>query len=178
VPLYFPFELSERRPVRLLQGYAFKVPRAVVSLFGITQDASVDRASDDVDGAPLGIPLISTSGHHTECVEAEEGNVRMRAHFVRERDSRLVREKKRQAPAKNASLACEVCGFDFERCYGERGRGFIECHHVTPLHSLDTATKTTLEDLALVCSNCHRMIHAEKGWLTVTSLQAIVSGRK
>lgn len=32
-PLYFPFELSDKRPTRLLQGYAFKLPRAFVSLF-------------------------------------------------------------------------------------------------------------------------------------------------
>lgn len=34
-PLYFPFELSESRPVRPLQGYAFKLPVAFVELFGL-----------------------------------------------------------------------------------------------------------------------------------------------
>ncbi|MDD3468721.1 MAG: hypothetical protein PHE53_01930 [Thermoguttaceae bacterium] len=28
---------------------------------------------------------------------------------------------------------CVVCGFDFEKAYGERGRGFIHVHHLTPL---------------------------------------------
>jgi predicted RNA-binding protein with PUA-like domain len=32
-PLYFPFELSNKRPIRLLQGYAFKLPRRFLQLF-------------------------------------------------------------------------------------------------------------------------------------------------
>jgi hypothetical protein len=37
--------------------------------------------------------------------------------------------------------------------------------------TLDAGTKTKLEDLALVCSNCHRMIHATRNWLTVAELR-------
>jgi hypothetical protein len=47
---------------------------------------------------------------------------------------------------------CEVCGFDFERRYGLVGRGFIECHHVTPLAETDEI-ETTLDDLTVVCAN-------------------------
>lgn len=41
-PLYFPFELSER-PVRPMQGYAFKLPVAFLALFGL--DAIVTSSS-------------------------------------------------------------------------------------------------------------------------------------
>ncbi|WP_421989133.1 HNH endonuclease [Roseococcus sp.] len=41
--------------------------------------------------------------------------------------------------------------------YGERGRGFIECHHTRPLHTLRPGDKTKIADLVLVCSNCHWM---------------------
>lgn len=34
-PLYFPFEISERRPIRPMQGYLFKLPRAFVELFHV-----------------------------------------------------------------------------------------------------------------------------------------------
>lgn len=40
-PVYFPFELSER-PVRPLQGYAFKLPSAFVQLFDLAKDASAE----------------------------------------------------------------------------------------------------------------------------------------
>lgn len=34
-PLYFPFELGGRRPIRPMQGYMFKLPKAFLDLFGL-----------------------------------------------------------------------------------------------------------------------------------------------
>lgn len=60
--------------------------------------------------------------------------------------------------ASTGRLACEVCGFEFERTYGSHGDGYIECHHVVPL-AFAGPSRTRLADLAVVCSNCHRMLH-------------------
>ena len=58
---------------------------------------------------------------------------------------------------------CVVCGFNFEKVYGERGKGFIEVHHAQPLGSLDEEQIVDpLTDLVPVCANCHRMIHRRK----------------
>jgi 5-methylcytosine-specific restriction protein A len=62
----------------------------------------------------------------------------------------------------------------YEDRYGVRGRGFIEVHHLRPLHTLKPGTKTKLQDLALVCANCHRMIHARRPWLTLNELKALI----
>ena len=61
----------------------------------------------------------------------------------------------------NGRLFCQVpgCGFDFEMVYGELGTGFAEVHHLRPLGELCQPFSTTLADLAVVCANCHRMIH-------------------
>lgn len=57
-------------------------------------------------------------------------------------------------------LTCSICGFDFEKVYGLRGRGFIEVHHVNPLSSFENEQNVNpATDLLPVCSNCHRMIH-------------------
>ena len=45
--------------------------------------------------------------------------------------------------------------------FGQIGNGFIECHHKIPLSKYVKNNVTKLEDLALVCSNCHRMLHKE-----------------
>ena len=59
--------------------------------------------------------------------------------------------------------SCSVCGFDFEESYGERGKGFIEVHHIKPLSSSDQEIVINPEtDLVPVCANCHRMIHRRK----------------
>jgi 5-methylcytosine-specific restriction enzyme A len=71
-------------------------------------------------------------------------------------------------------LACEACGFDFAIRYGTRGKGFIECHHPKPVATLAEGHKTHLDDLALVCANCHRMIHRSKPWLSVLELKAMI----
>ncbi len=107
--------------------------------------------------------------------EAVEGRVLTALHTRRERNRRLVDRKKSQVRKRDGRLKCEACGFDFEETYGDRGRGFIECHHVKPLHTLAEAQTTRLNDLALLCSNCHRMVHARRPWLTVNDLRSVLS---
>lgn len=106
--------------------------------------------------------------------EALEGRVLTRLHKTRERNRRLVAQRKEIAMRDRGRLVCEVCGFDFALVFGARGEGFIEVHHTKPIHLLHAGEKTRLADLALVCSNCHRMIHARKGWLTIEQLREII----
>lgn len=106
--------------------------------------------------------------------EAEEGKILTRMHLQRERNPKLVKAKKSQQLKIHGKLTCEVCGFDFYHMYGERGLGFIECHHISPLCELVGSTRTTLAMLRLVCSNCHKMIHIKKPWLTIEDLKSIV----
>jgi len=96
-------------------------------------------------------------------VEAEEGRLLTRLHRTRERSRKLVEQCKQKALAELGRLRCEVCQFDFEEHYGDRGRGFIEAHHTKPVETLVEGSKTRLEDLALLCANCHRMVHSVDG---------------
>lgn len=102
--------------------------------------------------------------------EGEEGGVIMRLHKRYERDPKLVVEKRKSAAA-TGKLACEVCGFDFKAAYGELGEGYIEVHHTKPVHTLLAGTKTKLEELALLCANCHRMAHRTRLPLSVPTLR-------
>jgi 5-methylcytosine-specific restriction protein A len=106
-------------------------------------------------------------------VEAEEGAVLTRLHRIRERDPSIVKRRKFMAKA-SGRLACEACDFDFTERYGERGAGFIEAHHTKPLETLGPGSRTKMSDLALLCANCHRMIHARRPWLTIAELKALV----
>lgn len=106
--------------------------------------------------------------------EAMEGKILTRLHIQRERSPKLIRAKKEKQLENHGRLLCEVCGFDFNDVYGERGEGFIECHHISPLCELAGTSKTTLDMLRLVCSNCHRMIHIKRPWLTIEELRSII----
>lgn len=61
---------------------------------------------------------------------------------------------------------CSICGFDFEKMYGELGKDYIEVHHITPIGKLSTAEgyegTDPQNDLIPLCSNCHSMIHRRK----------------
>jgi len=100
-----------------------------------------------------------------------EGQVLYKLHKVRERDAGIVKSKKRQAWDLFGKLACEVCIFEFQEYYGEIGKGYIECHHKSPLSKIKLESVTTLDDLALVCSNCHRMLHREIDLLSIEDLR-------
>ncbi|WP_439940392.1 HNH endonuclease [Streptomyces sp. BBFR115] len=105
--------------------------------------------------------------------EAPEGRLLLRRHITRERRRGLRRRKIEAVLRMGGTLACEVCDFDFEQVYGDRGSGYIECHHVVPLHVAGEGP-TKLSDLALICANCHRMIHRHAPWPTPKELRSLV----
>ena len=111
-----------------------------------------------------------------ELNEVEEGAVIYKLHKFRERDLSIVIRKKDSVFAKEGKLLCEACQFDFNLQYGELGFKYIECHHRTPLAEFTSTTKTTLQDLALVCSNCHRMLHRTTNSFSVEGLKSLIAG--
>ena len=84
--------------------------------------------------------------------------------------------KKKAFLKQHGRVFCEACEFDLQGKYGERGDGYIECHHMKPIPELKPGEKMTNADLALLCSNCHRMVHRRKPWLTLEKLRDVVVG--
>lgn len=105
-----------------------------------------------------------------------EGTRRLIQHYSYERNRRLITQKKDEA-LNAGNLFCEVCNFDFQRSYGIK---YIECHHKTPL-AINIERITELNDLALVCSNCHRMLHIQNidgSFYSIDKLREIVKKRR
>jgi predicted HNH restriction endonuclease len=69
----------------------------------------------------------------------------------------------KEARSKNGGrLICEApnCGFDFLKRYGAIGEGYAQIHHLEPLSAAPRIGRIiTLDKLAVVCANCHAMIH-------------------
>jgi len=107
-------------------------------------DPSLEAAADDDD------PF----GGATTLIEKRRYNF----HRTIERSTGYAVKVKR-----HHGTRCQACGFDFASKYGvQLGEGFIEAHHLRPLSSLEegeVATYTVATDFAVLCSNCHRMIH-------------------
>lgn len=112
-----------------------------------------------------------------------EGDKIIREHIKQEitrRNSRIVQMAKAEAYRNsNGRILCECCEFDFLGYYGSLGDGFIECHH--KIHVSTGERITTISDLALVCSNCHRMLHRRNqdgNYLSIEELRSIIADNR
>jgi 5-methylcytosine-specific restriction protein A len=133
--------------------------------------AAIIRSLDDTETGTVWADPTLDEGIQ----EDPEGRLLTRKHVTRERNRKLVESKIKQAWKRHGKLACEACSFEAALFYGDRGRGFIECHHTKPVATLAEGQKTHLDDLALVCANCHRMIHRFRPWLSMSDLKELMS---
>lgn len=104
--------------------------------------------------------------------EGKEYEIR---HRSRERSSKLVTLAKDKYKQEHGYLSCQICSFDFEKMYGKVGSGFIEAHHTIPISELKTEVETRIEHIALVCSNCHSMLHRKRPWLRINELKKLLA---
>lgn len=103
-----------------------------------------------------------------------EGKIVERIHKSRERNSKLIETAKLNFKNKHGRLFCEICAFDFEKRYGLIGKTFIEAHHTVPVSEMKPNHITKLEEIVLLCSNCHRMVHIKRPWLTIEKLNTLI----
>ena len=102
-----------------------------------------------------------------------EGKQLLKEHLVRERNPKLIQRAKELYKTKYGKLTCQVCGFDFEEEYGEIGKDYIEGHHTKPVSEMMDGEQSKPEDIAMVCANCHRMLHRRRPWLTIDELSKL-----
>jgi hypothetical protein len=106
------------------------------------------------------LPVVKTAPADDE--DGWEGALRKSWVRQRKREHKNRQRKIEDAIRIHGRLMCEVpgCGFDFRARYGELGDGFAEVHHKKPLsYAPPRGQKVPLSELAIVCANCHRMIH-------------------
>lgn len=115
----------------------------------------------------------------------EEGTLTVREIKTRKRSDKLkaiaVTTFKKNHHGK---VFCTVCSFSFLSVYGEHGRDFIEAHHAEPIHEKDMRgekhfLRNILPKVALVCANCHRIIHRKKGqMLSIEDIKTMVGDHR
>lgn len=84
------------------------------------------------------------------------------------------REARNEA-LKHYGYTCAVCGFDFEKQYGELGHRFIHVHHLTPVANQGQVYQIDpVRDLRPVCPNCHAILHKRQPPYSIEELRALV----
>tara|TARA_B110000114_G_scaffold184604_1_gene228750 strand:+ start:102 stop:911 length:810 start_codon:yes stop_codon:yes gene_type:complete len=71
--------------------------------------------------------------------------------------------------------SCKVCSYDFEKHFGEIGKGFIHVHHINQISEIGKEYEVDpIKDLIPVCPNCHAMIHSKRPAFTIEKIKEII----
>jgi hypothetical protein len=141
--------------------------RILIPFFSLRLADLRRRAFDEVvDGLDFDVLLTLSD---KEYVEARQKLIRHQR-IERVRNQELVKDAKNYFKSIHKRLFCEVCDFDFKVKFGGRGQDFIEAHHRIPIAKLKPGTRLKISDLAMVCANCHRMLH-QLPWISIENLR-------
>lgn len=159
-PHFLPFSIYSN-VLRLNQGmYITRCTPALFSHLTTTLQLSTPASPNDVPG------------HTAALKEFAEGRRSSAERQFFARNPALARAAKERY-----GYVCQICGFDFAQRYEELGAGYIEAHHLNPLSERDATTWTenlivSTDDVRVVCSNCHRMIHRRRPALSIDEVRA------
>jgi 5-methylcytosine-specific restriction protein A len=94
----------------------------------------------------------------------------------------LLRKRSRRLRAealKRSRGVCAACATDYSVVLGGRGLRVLQVHHRRQLAAMDTPVVTTVDDLAVVCANCHALIHSDpKHAIAVDDLHVLLSAER
>ena len=127
-----------------------------------------------VDNYAGALPLGEEENDDDEAVPnapGDEDGSKRRLHTRIERNSILARRAK-----KWHGYRCQACDRQLDELYGAIARNVIAAHHLVPLLSLNgkRVTLDPKQDLALLCPNCHRVIHKTGRPEDVSPLRALL----
>lgn len=153
-PIYEEYEKSGEE-YAYYGVYESALPENEESVQGI-----VARATSFFEHVIKSHPLTARSQekvHEDDYAHIENRQV-VQQHLARERNRTLAAQCHRRD-----NYRCQVCEMTFREVYGDIGKAYAETHHIVPLSRLTDTVESSLNDLATVCANCHRMLHKLDG---------------
>ena len=130
----------------------------------------------DIDLTAIKQPEVKTVDS-TEAEDEEQERYEGRlteAKVLRRQRNRAARQQCLEA----SGYTCYVCGFNFEKTYGDIGKNFLEVHHTKPLATYDDEHPIPQSELVALCSNCHSMVHSKREVLDVNELKEMLQENK
>jgi 5-methylcytosine-specific restriction protein A len=196
--------LSERAALirKRLPDFLLRLPATQIAL-GSTERLPGDYAAGHVLGVTYGLDnlpheqtladdlrsalqayraLTFRAGSDTE-PETEVGGVFEQAQSLTElRQYRLHCRIERNPTATKAAKRhhgsrCQACDVDLRERYGPIGQEYIEAHHLRPISTLEEGVLVRYDvatDFAVLCPNCHRMIHRMEDSSNLYKLRALL----
>jgi hypothetical protein len=155
-PRFFPCTIN-RKVVRVNQG--MYLTRITSLLYQTIIEALNVEAGD--------LPAAEKVQIHNSVSEGER-RTREAMYFVR--NPGLAKEAKA-----HFKHTCQLCGFRAALIYGARWAGIgIECHHLDPFSERPGFSRiSTIEDVTVLCANCHRLVHSRKPAYSLTHAKTL-----
>jgi len=184
---------SRKESFRNPDGVAFKLQnlRNVDTGKGLGNVSEMDRGvwaefgSHPVKAKQLaalirtGVELVEATQEALDIIDDEEffeGRVLTELHKKRERDPN-VRKRILASRRRAGALTCDMCKAQSPSGDPALEDATFEAHHLMPI-SMAIERKTRLVDIALLCANCHRLLHraisTRKRWLDISEGREIV----
>jgi 5-methylcytosine-specific restriction protein A len=128
-----------------------------------------------------GIKIFENENDDEETLEIfNEGRIITALHKRRERNPSL-RDKKIKQLEKQNKIYCEICNTKPYINKNNLMYSIFECHHIHLLSDTNEVV-TKLDDIAFLCSNCHKMLHRiiaiEKKWFSVDEIKKYIDDNK
>ncbi|MZQ91150.1 hypothetical protein GVY41_18930 [Frigidibacter albus] len=153
----------------LIRTTADRVNELQERIFGLTNAASATRLEEAEAKPPV----------DEEEIYGVEGRLLTRIHVYKERDKGFAaRAKKFYKDKSGGRLVCQCCGMDPTVVYGKDGERCLEAHHKIPIEELQPDSITRVDEMAIVCASCHRIIHSKKPCIAVEDLAAEILSAK
>jgi 5-methylcytosine-specific restriction enzyme A len=100
--------------------------------------------------------------HQTSTEKAMQKHITKENEIVIKTDPKFINKLK-----KDCDYTCQACGLKYEKIYGNysKKKDFIEAHHIEPKFKvkkkaeINKKMSRSAKDFAMLCANCHRMIH-------------------
>lgn len=146
------------------------VNKLQAEVFGLTNAGSATKLEEAAAKSPVELE---------EEIFGVEGKLLTRIHVYKERDKVFAaRAKKYYKDKSGGQLWCEACGMDPVARYGTDGERCLEAHHRVPIEELQPDSITRVDEMAIVCASCHRIIHSKKPCLSVDDIVKLIAGGK
>jgi 5-methylcytosine-specific restriction enzyme A len=176
------FKLQNLRQVATGQGFGNTSAndRNIWEEFG-SQPGTVARLANSIRDAAKEMEKLSDAPWNSDDdVEFFEGRVLTKLHRIKERAHGL-RKKLLAARRRLGALTCEMCARPCESTDSQIDDAPFEVHHVVPL-SATLMRRTRLTDVALLCANCHRILHRaianRKRWIGIPEARTLVKATR
>jgi 5-methylcytosine-specific restriction endonuclease McrA len=125
--------------------------------------SKVAKAHDPVEAASPTSKVIAALMTDAQ-VRADE--VQLAASAFRLRNHVLIEAKRKQSDGK-----CSVCRFDINERFRGIDKDHLVAHRVKPIGQRNRASKTSLDEIDLLCPNCHAAVHSEDPPLSANELR-------